>query len=370
MNAIARAVLALALFAFPCLPVWGDLALIDNEKGKFQFFGFVKLDAVYQDGGVNGLTFPRYATAGDGNLLLTASHSRFGFKYNGVPLGCGTKTAATLEWDLFDPTSPNQMKFRLRQAFITLQKDKHTLLFGQSWDLFSPLGPNTLMTNGYLWQVGNVGFRHAQIRYTYSTPRLDVAVSLSDPASAAGWKSLTPVVQSRLGFKLGNSGKIQLGVSAIYGRENGESATAAFKNKVDIAGLGLDWSIPFTANFALKGEYSMGRNLTYAVSRAGMLADAPRQEFVGKKVSSFWTELLLTQNKLSGWLGYAFEDLTDEAQLASGELKKSSVLLAGAQFAPGSGLSFGLEYSHFLSSHHPVGKAKTNQFIFSTALTF
>ncbi len=90
--------------------------------------------------------------------------------------------AAVLEWDFFDITSPNQMKLRFRQGYFTLAKNNHSLLFGQAWDLFSPLGPTTLMTNGYLWQTGNLGFRHAQVRYAYSAPRFDFAVSVNDPA--------------------------------------------------------------------------------------------------------------------------------------------------------------------------------------------
>ena len=74
------------------------------------------------------------------------------------------QVAAVLEWDFFDATSPNQMKPRFRQGYFTLAKKGHSLLFGQAWDLFSPLGPTTLMINGYLWQTGNVGFRHAQVR--------------------------------------------------------------------------------------------------------------------------------------------------------------------------------------------------------------
>ena len=82
---------------------------------------------------------------------------------------------------------------------------------------------------------------------------------------------------------------------------------------------------------------------------------------------------------MSGWLGYAFEDLREEGQLRHyGELKKTSCLLAGVQYAVGSGVSFGLEYSHFLSEipEHDFdsntfysNKPKTNQLIFSAILS-
>lgn len=369
MKKFKFSALLLALVLLPSVRSFADIPLLDTEKSKLQLYGFFKLDAAYQDGGMNGLTFPRYAIPGDGNLFLSATHTRFGFKYAGTPLGNGMNLAAVLEWDFFDTTSPNQMKLRFRQGYFTMQKSRHALLFGQAWDLFSPLGPTTLMTNGYLWQTGNLGFRHAQVRYTYSAPRLDLALSLNDPASSGGWAALMPVMQGRVGLKLGAGNKFQFGLSGIYGRENASSTTVAFKNKVDAAGIGLDWNLAPCKHLALKGEYAMGANLAYVSSRAALFADPVRQEFAAKKVSSFWTEVLLAKDKWSGWLGYAFEDLTDEEQFAAVELKKTETLLAGVQFAAGSGVSFGLEYAHFSSGYVPAVKVGTNQVMFSATLS-
>ena len=355
----------IGLLLLPCLRAYGDVTLLDTEKNKLQLYGFFKLDAAYQDGGVNGLTFPRYAVAGDGNLYLSATHTRFGFKYAGTPLSNGMNVAAVLEWDFFDTASPNQMKPRFRQGYFTLARKGHSLLFGQAWDLFSPLGPTTLMINGYLWQTGNVGFRHAQVRYTYSAPRFDFAASLSDPATAGGWATIMPVLQGRLGLKLGTGGKYQVGLSGIYGREKASAATVAFSNNVAATGASLDWNLSICKRLALKGEFLTGANLTYVVSRAGLFTDMARQEFAAKKVQSFWSELLLSEGKWSGWLGYAFENLTDDNQLAVKELKKTDALLAGVQFAAGSGVSFGLEFAHFISDYFQSAKAKTNQVMFS-----
>ena len=382
MKKFTFSAVAVALLLLPCLRAFADVTLLDTEKNKLQLYGFFKLDAVYQDAGVNSLTFPRYAVAGDGNAYFAVTHSRFGFKYSGTSLDNGMNVSAVLEWDFFDPTSPNQMKLRFRQGYFTLQKNSHALLFGQAWDLFSPLGPTTLMTNGYLWQTGNLGFRHAQVRYSISSPRLDFAVSLNDPASSSGWATKMPVLQARLAFKSGGAARVQVGLSGIYGRENARSNFIDPKiigNKVNIDGLGLDWNFILCKHLTLKGEYALGENLAYVSSRSGWFVDYPSQEFAAKNVSAFWSELLLAKNKLSGWLGYAFEDLREEGQLRHyGELKKTSCLLAGVQYAVGSGVSFGLEYSHFLSEipEHDFdsntfysNKPKTNQLIFSAILS-
>jgi opacity protein-like surface antigen len=55
-------------------------------------------------------------------------------------------------------------------------------------------------------------------------------------------------------------------------------------------------------------------------------------------------------------------------QLSAGELKKTACILAGAQYAVGSGVSFGLEYAHFDSRYFQSEKAATNQVMFSAIL--
>jgi hypothetical protein len=362
-------VLALVLSA-----AWlhADLTLLDSEKGKFSVYGFIKLDGVYQDGGVNLLGASRYALPGSGNLFLTAQNSRFGFKLSPAALANGLKISGQLEWDLFDPTTPNQMKFRTRQAFLTLQKGQSSFIFGQTWDLFSPLGPNTLNVNGYLWQVGNVGFRHAQIRYTLSSKTVDFALSVNDPASANGWKSEMPVLQTRLGFKLADKGRFQFGVSGAYGQETNENTTAVpvYKNNVDIIGISLDMNLALAAGLALKGEYAFGENLSYFVSRGGVYHRVAEKQYEGKKSDSLWAQLTYAKDALSMWGGYSFENLKDEAQLAAGEVQETACLMVGGQLALGGGVSLGVEFSHFRTVPYMRDAFNTNQFCFSGMYTF
>ncbi len=284
MKKFTLSALAVALLLLPCLRSFADVALLDTEKNKLQLYGFFKLDAVYQDAGVNGLTIPRYAVSGDGNLYLSATHSRFGFKYTGTPLSNGMNLSAVLEWDFLDTTSPNQMKPRFRQGYFSLQKNGHTLLFGQAWDLFSPLGPTTLMTNGYLWQTGNLGFRHAQVRYSYSAPapRFRASRSTIPPPAAAG----APRCRSCRGAWGSSWARTTSSSSASRASTAGKTpaaTTVPFKNKINISGLGLDWNLVLCKHLSLKGEYAMGENLSYVSSRSAWYADAAGQEFVGQE---------------------------------------------------------------------------------------
>ena len=268
--------LLLALVLLPCLRAFADISLLDTEKSKLQLYGFFKLDAAYQDGGMNGLTFPRYAIR-RGRQPVPFRHPhplRLQVRRHAAEQR-HERLAAVLEWDFFDTTSPNQMKLRFRQGYFSLAKNGHSLLFGQAWDLFSPLGPTTLMTNGYLWQTGNLGFRHAQVRYAYSAPRLDFAVSLNDPATSGGWRRRCRCCRGAWGSSWARATSTS---SAFRASTAGRTPKALYSTKFSgtrstIAGVSLDWNLAFCKLLALKGEYARGENLSYVSSRANFLFD-------------------------------------------------------------------------------------------------
>lgn len=340
--------------------IYGAVKLTDN----FSFYGFIKLDAHYQDSGMNSILAPRYAKPGEGNLALTAMNTRFGFKWKGTKICRGWKIAAQLEWDLFDGASANQMKFRTRHANFTLTNGSSQFLFGQFWDLFSPLGPTTLMTNGYFWQVGNVGFRRAQMRYTYSSEKISFGASINDPTSAGARETKMPILESRLGISLG-TGKT-IGVSMAYGKERNGSGTP-MQTDVTIMGVCFDWNLKITP-FTLKGEFSTGENLKNFLSRAHVFQNVG--SFDGKKVNSFWGQIVYSK-KCTFWVGYSFEKFTDNSQLTALELKDTSCIFAGIRCVLCDGVSFGLEYAHFLSKYY-LGSTddKTNQLIASFIYSF
>lgn len=162
-----------------------DITVSKNDNYKLSIYGFAKLDATYQSDRTNSLVAPRFATAGNDSATdLTAMHSRFGLKWKGPALENGYQAGAVLEFDLFDPTSSNQMEVRDRLVAFTLSRGASSWLVGQHWDVFSPLNPTTLMTNGNLWNTGNLGFRCTQVRYSRKGDVLDWAVSVNDPSTS------------------------------------------------------------------------------------------------------------------------------------------------------------------------------------------
>lgn len=341
-----------------------EIELVQTEKNTVALYGFVKLDATYQSDGMNSLTAPRFATGGDGGTSFTAMHSRFGLRWTGPESAGGLKVGGLLEWDLFD-ASRNQMQFRDRLVALTLSKDESTWLFGQHWDVFSPLNPTTLMTNGNLWQTGNLGFRRAQVRYAYSGAVGELALSANDPTSDGATASDMPVFESRAGFKFAGKGRI--GVSGAWGQDR--RTTAAGEEDLDIAGVGVDWVVPLGGDFQWKGEAAAGENLGIFLSRSGVAADPSSGTLQAQEVVAYWTELVYSAERGSLWIGYAAETLDDEG-LPSDVFEVTATLFGGVEFrvAPGAFLAF--ELGRFESELAGGESVESSQGMFSAIYRF
>ncbi|MDY0296165.1 MAG: hypothetical protein RB296_02510 [Acidobacteriota bacterium] len=362
--------LAPIIFISLVSPASAAVKLVDTETYTVDLYGFFKFDATLQDNPTNSLIAPRFAVSGDQSTTgFTAMHSRFGLNIAGPQLPGDWKVKGTLELDLFDASSRNQMQFRTRHVFLTLSKGTVSILAGQFWDLFSPIGPTTMMTNGYMWNTGNLGFRRAQLRVTVAQENFNFAFSLNDPTLQGAISTGLPILQARLGLTLGDKKQYKMGLSAAYGKDRHTAFDV--ETDVDIVGVSLDWIIPATDNLVVQGEFGMGENLSVFLSRAGVFQDTPINTFDGVNVMSFWAEILYKLKKSSLWLGYAFENLTEDKQLGLGTLQDTSCIFSGIQYHVGGKVSFALEYTHFLSSYLQVNdKAKTNQFIFSAIYGF
>ncbi len=317
-------------------------------------YGFVKLDATYQTDLMNSDTAPRFVVGtGDSTTNFTAMHTRLGLKWK-APEYNGWTTNVKTEFDLFNP-SRNQMKLRARQLYLSTTKGSSSWLFGQTWDVFSPLGPTTFMTNGYLWQTGNLGFRRAQLRYTYKSDKFSAKFSANDPvnsSSTAGGTQASglPLWEGRLGAMLGTSGKIKLGLSATSGED--QDAAGVDHN---ISGTSLDFMVPFGSALTVKGEVASGKNLKVFLSRAGQDQD----------VTSGWAELVYKNPGYTGWLGYATESVDSADLAAATDLQDTTAILLGVSKKMGKNLSMGVEFTKFDSELRDGSSTNGDQVMFS-----
>jgi len=341
-----------------------DVKLVDTEATQLSLYGWIKGDATYQDDDMNSKVAPRFAVEeGDNGTNLTAMHSRLGLKWNGPMLDNGWNASGVFEFDLFDSGSNNQMKFRDRLAAFTIAKDRHSVLIGQHWDIFSPLGPTTLMTNGYLWQTGNMGFRRAQARYTYKGDSFELAGSINDP-SMSGESSETdsPLFEGRVGFGLAG---LKLGVSGTYGQDD----KSLPDGDSDIWGISGDVVWPISSAYSVKGEIATGENLANFLSRSKVnTVTGDEQETLAG-----WAELTYTGSDFDWWAGGAFESLDDTE---AGQTEDTWMVFAGLQWKlkskllGGAPVRLGVEVAHFDSSVDNGNDTDANQIIFSGQYTF
>jgi hypothetical protein len=362
------AALCLALFLPMFSPRAGaDITLLKTDDTTFGFYGFLKFNAVYQDHGMNSTLAGRYPLPDSpendsGSTNLTAMDSRFGFRWTGPSLASGTQVKGTFEWDLYDTAGRNQMKLRTRLAFLELKSASYSLQAGQNWDLFAAGLPRTLLTNGFYWETGNLGFRRAQLRYTKFFTSGELAVSIGDPTTDAAIKNNMPLFSARYGMFVGPAHMGVVGLSVAYSRET----TGA--DKVDIRGVGLDWNLALPHSFSLLGEFSKGQNMKIFLSRAGTYTDS-HGRLRGMDGSSGWVEILHTGDVFDVYAGYSTERLKKE-QVAPGALGDSDAVFLGVNRKLGRGVGCGWEFTRFTGDYKGLKRAAANELMFSMMYSF
>ena len=297
-----------------------DVTLVEKNGNKLSTYGFLKMDASYQDDDMNAKVASRFAQSGGSQgTNLTAMNSRFGLKWAGPAMQHGFKAGGIFEFDLFDGSSNNQMELRTRHAALTLSNGKSSLLFGQYWDVFSPLGPTTLMTNGYLWQTGNLGFRRAQARYTYKGDTFEITGSVNDPSTGGGTSDVdSPLLEGRVGFNIGDA---RFGVSGTWGQDE----TTVPSTDADIYGVSADLMWPLSERYQLKGEIATGENLGVFLSRAKVNTISEDEQ----EVVSGWGQIVYTGDDWNWWAGGAFETVDD---VNAGDIDDTYVVFGALQW--------------------------------------
>ncbi len=239
-----------------------------------QLYGYVKLDAAWDSSGVfpgDYVLFTDRGREGDDEFNITAKQTRLGAKITGPDTG-NMKTSGVIEFDFYGSAgAENKANVLLRHAYMTFDwpDDKFSILAGQASDVISPLYPNTLNYT-VLWDAGNIGYRHPQLRATQQfRVRDDMTLELAGaisrtigdvellgftPGADAGF----PTFQGRAGLTFPWFGfkPTTIGLSAHWGREQ-----YASDNKVDSWSLNLDVLQPICPVVTVKGELYVGENL-------------------------------------------------------------------------------------------------------------
>ncbi len=334
-------------------PLWSTLDI--------QLYGYVKLDAAWDSSGVSPgdyVLFTDLGREGDDEFNITAKQTRLGARITGPDTG-NMKASGVIEFDFYGSAgAENKANVLLRHAYMVLDwpDDKFSILAGQASDVISPLYPNTLNYT-VLWDAGNIGYRHPQVRVTHQLQvRDDMTLELAGaisrtigdveilgftPGADAGF----PTFQGRAGLTFPWFGfkPTTVGVSAHWGREQYSS-----DNKVDSWSLNLDVVQPICPVVTVRGELYAGENLD---DYFGGIGQGVRGSFFTESHAvgdaGGWFAVTLTP-----WDAWSFNvgaglDDVETGDVNAGDRTSNRSLFANAIYALNKSADIGVELSHW-----------------------
>ena len=340
---------------------------------KFKPYGFIKLDAAYDDSRTNYGNFVLFipnesAHKNDNEFNVTARQTRLGLDII-APDVYDWKAWGRIEFDFYGDGTHHENKadLLLRHAFVELKRGNFSLLAGQTSDLISPLFPNTLnYTVG--WSVGNIGYRRPQLRATYVYPfkqstKLIAALAITRTAGTVnedldldlqndGEDSGSPTVQARLALatKLLTKKYTVCGISGHYGREEidwqlNSSSTGKRQERVKSWSLNGDFDLPLTERFSIKGEAFVGYNLDDYFGGILQGVNPTTQEVI--KTAGGWLQLSYKHSdKWKYYLGFGIDD-PKNTDLSEEMRSRNSFYFANVIYTLIPPVNVGLEYSYW-----------------------
>jgi hypothetical protein len=347
---------------------------LPTKKGNstFKFYGFLRLDMVYDDSSPNNtqtlqyilsedpnatvLTTSARADRDDADFTMHARLTRFGMDFDGGKVAAlgDAKLTGKLEIDFYNNGLSGQAEsraaLRMRHAYLDLATEGGALKAGQTSDLIAPLWPfvNPDMVN---WGAGNLGDRRPQLRYTRSIKTSKV--NEKNLLTLAGMIGLTGAVDNQnndgaaeifrdgeaSGYPMGQfraamnfaTGKAQseVGFWGHYGRESSETKFAG-EDQWESTSLGIDVKLPFAGQFTLQGELWTGRNLDDV--RGGIAQGINLT--TGNEIHSQggWIELKADVSKTTAIAAGFSEDNPDDSDLGAGGRERNRVVYTGVHF--------------------------------------
>jgi hypothetical protein len=322
-----RALLCALLLASFALPLQAQSQA--GDKPELSWYGYVKLDAAWDEGLVNAGNFARWVVSPEqfgehGHFNMTARQTRLGLNLRSK-VGGATLTGRW-ESDFYGEGAENKNSLEVRHAYVEVTwPSGWSLLAGQAADVISPLVPGTLNYT-VAWWAGNIGYRRPQLRLARR-------------------------------FAVGDGGELRLQAAAT--RTIGDDFTAA-DDENDVASW--CWGGYLTAPrgaLTLSGEAWTGANLDDYLGGIGHGILVRQTVATAVESTGGWTELALKRGA-ARWSAGASVDDPEDADLASGYRARNVTGWGNVLREFGGGLSAGLEVSRWETRY--VGLAKGSSF--------
>ncbi|HEY6166752.1 MAG TPA: DcaP family trimeric outer membrane transporter [Verrucomicrobiae bacterium] len=255
-----------------------------NPKFDVALYGYVKLDAAYDDSRVSVGNYARWVESeqvnrNDNEFNMTANETRFGIRIRG-PQSDTFRSTGIIEADFYGGGTENAPNPRLRLAYVNFEWPGcgFGVLAGQAKDTISPLyQPRVNFSPG--WWQGNLDFRRPQLRLIENLKlaervelKLEAAAARTiapafaapkdffpDPGADAGY----PSAQGRVSLTFPGLYKlpVTLGVSGHWGEDEHDFTNFTHSVHFKSWSGNVDLSLPLTPWLKLQGEAYVGANL-------------------------------------------------------------------------------------------------------------
>lgn len=366
---------------------------IIGKGNSLKFYGFIRLDAIYDDSRMNNSQTPYYvlsedkAAGGKKDDEVFTMHprlSRLGIDFNGSQVSnlANGKVSGKLEIDFQNGGSESRAIPRYRQMYLKVKWDDLSVLAGQTWDIISPLMPS-VNNDTLMWNTGNLGDRRAQLRLAYEPKVGEGVLSLVGGAGLTGAvdakdldgdgvrdgeDSGEPQVQARIGYAAATpwaaGNKAEFGVYGAYLWEDAQ-AKGDYEGKV----AGVDFIIPLSQVLALRGEAWTGQDLSDLRGGIGQGANTTTREEIESKGG--WIELLYKLQNNSLALGWTVDDPDNDELPSSSTITatgsttdgrtKNEAYYVSERFKAGGGVEIGIDYLYWQTDYKTLKKGTDNR---------
>jgi len=347
----------------------------DDEKASVSAYGYIKLDAVYENGNSSHGNFAIWAQPeGDNSsqFHMTAKETRLGLAVKGVSFG-KFDVSGKIEVDFHSSNSENKAYNYMRHAFLKISDGSLTIIAGQTWDIICPLNAATL-NYPVLWGAGNIGYRRPQLSIQkdikagknmftlqagiFRTIEADYDGDGIEDGTASGM----PTFQGRIAGKIGlGNGYLQIGISGHYGKSKGDIEYTSNS-------LNGDLLLVVSPQFKIVAEYFSGKNLgSYLGGIAQTVNNTLGTEI---KAKGFFVNAVVNPTKtLRLSVGYGMDD-PDDATLSIGNRAKNTTFFGNILVNLSKSAQVGFEVANWTTDFSGRDQQKTTRFQNSWILSF
>lgn len=355
-----------------------------QDTPKFQPYGFVRLDVIFDDSRLSHPQFPNFVQSepagSDGSLTIHPRLTRFGVKIAKQEITSSVNISGQIEIDFQNGGSESRQTPRMRHGFATLHFENAEILLGQTWDIISPLYP-AANNDGLMWNAGNMGDRRPQLRASINPNggNLKLAGALAMPNAVDrkdldgnGGGSITgfdgadagiPVIEGLIEV---NTGGLRLGAWGHWGREKTATPIAG-QTSFDTYSLGGHFRLPFGKAWA-QGEVFIGQNLSDFRGGIGQNVNTGTGQEIQSKGG--WAELgFKATDTVSLTFGGTIDDPKD-GHIPIGGRTLNYSLYGVYKYRPVSAFQIAAEYLYWKTEYNAGAAGKANRVDLHTTFYF